>query len=179
MTTFRRYTNQVSIQDWTTVQMQMSAGNQFTDAAPLDDVSGTGVGPFLMFEKGIWKYPQQAVGGRFTVPTGIAKPVRLVGVMADFGANTAYTISVKGIDGSVSRPDNTSGTPYPAADAALYREGDIVVNSGNTRYLSLNFNTTANDHFTILHPGMDLVVTTAAGSSPLVRLTFAICYDHY
>lgn len=178
MTTVRRYTNQISIQDWTTVQMWMTAGNQFTDAAPLDDVSGTGVGPFLMFEKGIWKYPQQGVGGRFTVPASIAKPVRLVGVMADFGANTAYTLSVNGIDGG-TRPDNTSNTPYPAADAPLYREGDIEIKSGTSRYLALNFNTTANDSFAILHPGMDLVVTTAAGVSPLVRLTFAICYDHY
>ena len=177
--TVRKYTNQITIQDWTVVQMWASAGNQLADSAPLDDVSGVGTGPFLVFEHGIWKYPQQASVGRFKVPVTTGKPVRLIGVMADFGANTAFTVSVAGIDNTPQRPDNTSGTPYPAADAALYREGDIQVLSGTSRYLSTNLNTSANGLLAVMSPGMDVIVTTAAGVAPLVRLIFGLGYEHY
>lgn len=175
----RKYTNQISIQDWTTVQMWASAGNQLADSAPSDDVSGVGTGPFLVLEHGIWKYPQQASAGRFRVPANTNKPVRLVGVMADFGANTAYTVTIAGIDNTLQRPDNVSGVPYPAADAALYREGDIQVLSGTSRYLSTNLNSSGNGYLAILSPGMDVYVTTAAGVQPLVRLIFGLAYEHY
>jgi hypothetical protein len=155
--------------------MWMTGGAQFTDAPPLDVVGGTG----LVFEHGVWKYPQQAVGGRFKVSSLQSAPVRLTGVMADFGASTAWTLSVVGIDGTGARPDNTSGEPYAAADAALFREGAIQVASGTDRYLALNLNSTANDKFVIVLPGQDVVLTTAAGVAPLARLTFGLCTDFY
>ena len=176
--TSRKLTSQISIQHWTFVQMQMSAG-QFGDTYPLDDVSGVGTGPFLVVERGIWKYPQQATGGRFTIPANTGKPVRLVGVMGDLGAATLWTLSIRGIDGSVNRPDNVSGEPYAAADAPKYREADIVIATDTTRYIALNFNTTANDHYAVLSPGQDLVLVTVAGVTPLVRYTFDLCTENY
>ncbi len=176
--TTAKLTNQITIQHWTAVQMRMTAGAQFTDASPLDDVGGGGAGPFLVMERGIWKYPQQAVGGRFTIPRTTGKPVRLMGVMADFGIATAYSLSIRGIDNSLNRPDNTTGEPYDIADAPLYRELDIDISAGSARYLSLNFNTSANDRFAVLQPGQDLVLTTVAGSSPLVRFTFALATEN-
>ena len=173
----RKLTSQISIQRWTIVQMQMTAATQFTDTYPLDDVSGVGTGPFLVVERGIYKYPQQIVGGRFTIPTNTGKPVKLIGVMADLGAVTAWTLLCKGIDGSLNRPDNTSGEPYPAADAPKYREGDIEFATGATRYIALNFNTSANDRYAVFSPGQDLVLTTAAGVAPLVRFTFDLCIE--
>jgi hypothetical protein len=179
MANINKTTAQITIQHWTQIQMRMSGAAQFTDALPLDDVSGSGTGPFLVMEHGIWKYPQQAVGGRFKIPSGTGKPVRLVGVLADFGAVTAYTISICGIDNSAARPDNISNTPYTAARAPLYRELDVQIASGNTRYLATNFNVSANDKYAVLAPGQDIVVTTAAGVEPMIRMTFGLCSENY
>ena len=155
--------------------MWMTPGAQFTDALPADVVGGTG----LVFERGVWKYPQQGVGGRFRVSSAQSAPVRLVGLMADFGASTAWTLSINGFDGSGARPDNTSGEPYAAGDAPLFREGDIQVASGTDRYLALNLNSAANGVFAIVLPGQDVVLTTAAGVAPIARMTFGLCGDFY
>lgn len=173
-------TANIKILPGTTIQMQATAGHELTDAYPLDDVSGTGAGPYLVLEKGIYKYPQQDTCGRITIPTTTGKPVRVLGVMGDLGAASAYTIWIKGIDNTAQRPDNSTGFPYSAANKALYREGDIQLATGAaTRYLALNYNMNANDHFGIIFPGQDLVIITAGASSPLVRVTFAPVNEWY
>jgi len=178
MTTIQKITSQIKIGHWTFVQMRMTAAHQFTDTPPLADLSGVGTGPFLAYENGIWKYPQQDVGGRFKVPADTGKPVRLMGVLADLGGNSDWTLTIAGIDGSGARPNNVSGTPYAAGNAALYQEGDIVIATGTAqRYIALNFNTSANDHYAVLAPGQDLIFTTSAGVQPLVRFTFSICQE--
>jgi hypothetical protein len=100
-----------------------------------------------------------------------------VTVIADFGASTAWTIHVAGIEGAGDRPDNTSDTPYASGDAALYREEDVVVTSGTDRYLALNTDPNDAGIAALIHPGMHVYVTTAAGTQPLVRLSFSKAFE--
>ena len=164
--------------NWVTVQMRLASG-QFGDTLPLADVGGGGVGPFLVFDRGVYKYPEQAGGGRFEIPRDVSKPVRLTNVMADFGASTAYTIHVAGSDNTAQRPDNVTGTPYDAADAALYREGDITVHTGTAQYLSLNLDPVDAGESALIHAGQHVYVTTAAAAAGAVlRLTFNLAAEN-
>src|SRR5690349_6537029 len=115
MTTYKTTSN-ITFSQPCVIQQWMTGANQFSDTAPVDTL--------LVFENGIWKYPQQAVGGRVQIPAttsnGPSCMVRLYALYAAFGASASYTVSV------VGNPDNTTGEPYPAASTALYREGTMV-----------------------------------------------------
>jgi hypothetical protein len=176
MSTFPKKTSDITVGNWTTVQMSLTAGNDFGDTLPLDDLGGPG--PYLVMDKGIWKYPQQAVGGRIPLsPDNHKAPIRLISILADFGASVPWMIHVAGSDGTAGGPDNLSGTPYAVADAALYREGDVSVYGETGRYVAHNFNVVANGITAIMHPGQRFYLTTAGAVSPVVRVTFAVAYD--
>lgn len=164
--------------NWVTVQMRLASG-QFGDTAPSADIGGGGVGPFLVFERGIYKYPEQAGGGRFVVPRDVGKPVRLTNLTADFGASTAYAVHVAGIDGTAQRPNNTSGSPYASGNAALYQEGDIIVHSGTAQYVSVNLDPVDAGESALIHPGQHVYVTTvAATANAVIRLTFNLAAEN-
>lgn len=164
--------------NWLTVQMSLTGANNFSDTLPLDDVGGGGAGPHLVMDRGIWKYPQQAAGGSLVIPRNVGRPVRLSNVMADFGASVTYSIHIAGIDGTALGPDNTTNEPYAAADAALYREGDIIVNTGTTRYLALNLDPVDAGESSLLHPGQRVYVVTALAAAPLIRFTFNLAVEN-
>jgi len=157
---------------WTTVQL--AGTGQLTDAAPQDDLGGPG--PYLVMDRGIWKYPKQATTGRIAIPRDLGRPLRLTNVFADFGAATAWTLHVAGYDGTAQRPDDVSGNVYDAADVLLYREGDIEIAAGNNQYLSLNLDPigAGGGPVALIHPGMHVYMTTVGAIAPLVRLTFNI-----
>ena len=168
-------TSDIVVGNWTTIQMRLTAGNDFGDVQPLDDLLGPG--PYLVMEKGIWKYPAQAVGGRVSINPAVSAPVRLITVAADFGASIPWSIHVAGSDGTAGGPDNLSGTPYDVADAPLYREGDITVYSTTSRYAAHNFNIVANGDTALLYPGQRFYIITTGAVSPVVRVTFSVAYD--
>lgn len=158
----------IKLLNWTTIQQQAAGTNQLGDNEPQDDLGGPG--PYLVFENGIWKFPQQDSCGRFSVGSNAA---RLIYMMADLGADADWELHVAGIDNTTDRPDNESGEPYDAGDASLYREGDIVVASGTAeRYVSLQLMETC-----IVQSNQDVYVSTTSASEPLVRLTFSPLYD--
>lgn len=160
-----------------TVQMSLTSTNTFSDTAPSDDLGGPG--PYLVFERGIWKYPQQASGGRVEIPRKVGRPVRLSHIMANFGASADWELHVAGIDGTGQRPNNTSGTPYDSADAALYQEGDVIVASGTSQqYVSSNVDPFDSNTSAYIHPGQHVYLTTTAGSNAIVRLTFTIAKEN-
>lgn len=162
--------------NWVTIQMRLASG-QFGDAAPLADVGGPG--PYLVFDRGMYKYPEQAGGGRIEIPDTVGKPVRLTNIMADFGASTAYSVHVAGSDGTPQRPDNLTGTPYDSADADLYREGDITVHSGTAQYLAINLDPVDAGESALIHPGQHVYVTTAAATAgAVIRLTFNLAAEN-
>ncbi len=154
--------SQISFNGPVVIQLTLTAGIQFTDAASVDTK--------LVTEHGIWKYPAQAQGGRISMPTpesGRGRMCRLAALYVKFGASTNWTLSIVGIDNTVTRPANASGTPYPSSDKLLYLEPAIVVDSG-TAVTSL---AKSYDNL-FLMPGQDMVLTTTAASSPTARFYF-------
>lgn len=164
-------TSQISFDAWTTIQMRLTGAADFSDTAPLDDVSGVGTGPFLVFDRGIWKYPQQAVGGRIVIPATLSRPLRLVNMMANFGASVPWTLSVAH---SVA---NLSNEPYPAADAALYETGSVQVHSATSRYVADNLDAADAGIAVLIWPGQKLVLTTTGANNPVVRFSFALATE--
>ena len=166
MPTYKKIAH-ITFGDLTTIQMRVvGEGVEFDDSLPLDDVSGIGNGPHLVLDRGIWKYPEQTAGGRVEIPTNIGRPVRLVNMMADFGASIPVTVTV------AQGETNTSGEPYEAADEALYQTGSIVIYSATTRYASVNLDVKVAESASIIWPGQKVFVTTTGASNPVVRLTF-------
>lgn len=171
MPTIPKTTANITDSNWITIQQRISAGNAFDDTAPLDDVGGGGAGPFLVFENGMWKYPEQAVGGRFELPRA-AKPYYLVSVVLSLGASVAWSVNLKG------NPDNTTDTPYASGDAALYREGDVLVDSGTDQVLSKNYSVYVAPTVALIHPGQYVwFETPAVAGGGVVRMTFQPLYD--
>jgi hypothetical protein len=170
MPTLPKSTASIAYASYTVIQHVLSGAGQFGDTAPLDDVSGVGTGPFLVFENGIWKYPAQASVGRVTMPADQG-PMKLLCLMADLGTSNAWALHV-------AKADNASDTPYPSADAALYTEGDIVVATGTSRYISTAYNFEQTGSGFILTPGQRLYFTTAgATGAAVVRFTFRKAFD--
>lgn len=160
----------------TTVQISLT-GAQYSDAQASDDLGGPG--PYLVFERGIWKYPQQGTGGRIVIPQNTGKPVRLVHVQADMGASANLEVHIAGIDGTAGRPDNTSGEPYDSGDAALYREGDVLIDTiSATQYISKTYDPTTETLSSFLMPGQHLYFVSTAASDPILRATFGIVRDY-
>jgi hypothetical protein len=157
MTTYKT-TADITFRQPCVIQQWMTGANQFGDVAPVDTQ--------LVFEHGIWKYPQQATGGRVQIPAteanGPSCMVRLYALYAAFGASASYTLQVMG------NPDNTSNEPYPSASAALYREGTMVVASGTT-----TTNLALQGNLALIMPGQKLVLISTAGSAALARFYFA------
>jgi hypothetical protein len=174
-----RTTASVKFGNLTTIQIFLTGANQFSDAQALDDVVGGGAGPFLVMERGIFKYPQQAAGGRIVIPVDTGRPVRLVHLTANLGASAGLTLHIAGIDGTGARPDNVSEVPYDSGDAALYREGDIIVDTfAATQYISKSYDLRSVDPGVLLHPGQHLYfISTAAAGGAILRATFALGWD--
>lgn len=158
-------TSQIAFETWTTIQMSLSGANNFGDVAPSDNLGGPG--PYLVFDRGIWKYPQQTSGGRIQIPVGISRPLRLVNMMADFGASVTWSVTV------ADSITNTSGEPYPAAQAGLYGTGSIQVHGGTSRYVADNLDAADAGIAVLVWPGQKVFVTTAGASAPIVRLSFS------
>lgn len=158
---------------WTSpVTIQMATtGTQFSNTAQADTT--------LVFENGIWKFPRIAgAAGAIVLPLsdGAGKkvgPVRLAAWVAQFGASAGWELHVAG------NPNNTTDTPYPAADAALYAEGDLIVASGSgTWALSAAYGLNgASTAAPVIFPGQRLYLVTTTASNPLVRLTFAPLFN--
>lgn len=168
MPTQPKTTDSITWGPYTCIQHGLSAG-QFGDSQPLDDVAGGGVGPFLVFENGIYKYPEQALAGRVTnAPGKSGGPLFLISFMADLGANSVWALHV-------TNTNNTSNTPYPAAAAAKYSEGDIIAASGTDRYINKSFNLSQGvDAGFIIMPGQRLyLLTTAAAAGARARFTLS------
>lgn len=162
-------TSQITDDNWLSIQHRINGGAAFTDTPPLDDLGGPG--PSLVFENGIWKYPQQAVGGRFVIPD-MRRPYTLVNVTFQLGASIAWTLNLK------QNPSNTSGEPYDAADAALYLEGNVQVDSGTDQQRSLNYWTDVNRDNVVVYPGQAIWFGSAAVTgSGMVRMLLKPLYD--
>lgn len=164
-------TSQITFGTWTTIQMSLSGVADFADTAPLADVSGVGNGPHLVFDNGIWKYPRQAVGGRISIPKSVGKPLRLVNMMADFGASVTWSVHV------AEEYLNTTDEPYPAAQQALYTTGDIQVHSGTSRYVADNLDPADAGIAALIWPGQKVYVLTTGATAPLVRFSFALAVE--
>ena len=165
-------TEQIRFGSWTILQMRLSGANNFADTNPLDDVGGGGAGPFLVFDRGVWKYPQQATGGRIQIPLNLSRPVRVVNVMANFGASVAWTLNVE------HQIDNTTGEPYDASDEALYETGKVEVASGTDQYLALNTDAADAGIAALAHPGDKVyITTTGTPSNALVRMAFTLANE--
>jgi hypothetical protein len=177
MGTLRR-TVDLQFGNLTTIQISKTGANQFSDTQALDDIAGGGTGPFLVLERGIFKYPQQAVGGRIAIPSNTGRPVRLACIAANLGAPGAtLAIHVAGFDGTGGRPDNLSGEPYEDSDAPLYREGDVLVDSLAGQYISKNYDPQVVDTSILLHPGQHLYCISTGASAGLLRATFSLSWD--
>lgn len=168
-------TADLKISNLTTIQISLTGANQFSDTQASDSLAG----PInLVYERGMYKYPQQPSGGRIVIPANTGKLVRLVHLAADLGAAGTLDLHVAGYDGTGNRPDNTSGEPYTSADAALYREGDITVDTfAATQYISRTYNTTAVALSVILHPGQHLYFISTGAVAGLLRATFSLGWD--
>jgi len=168
-------TSDIRLDNWITVQQGLTAGSTYGDTAPSDDLGGPG--PYLVFERGIWKYPDQATGGRFAF-SNITRPLQIVAIAADFGGSVSWSVTVAGSDGTAGGPDNTSNTPYDSTDAALYREGSIPVLSGTGQYIAASLGNSVNAETAILHPGMRMFVTSGAVvGRGVLRVTFQPLWD--
>lgn len=164
-----KQTEHITAGNLVTIQQRVTLGNAFDDSAPSDNLGGPG--PYLVFEKGIWKYPEQAQGGRFAVPN-MRRPLELVNLTFNLGSSLAWTLNLEG------NPSNTSGTPYDAADAALYLEGSVEVDSGTDQYLARNYAVDVAAVCPIIHPGQYLWFGSAAlAAAGVVRMTFRELYD--
>lgn len=164
MPTLPKKTADITWGPFTVIQHGLSAG-QFADSQPLDDVAGGGVGPFLVLEHGIWKYPEQAAAGRVTnTPGNSGGPLFLLSFMANFKANSTWALHV-------TNTNNTTNTPYPAADAAKYSEEDIVIDSGTDQYVSKSYNVSqgVDKGFIILPTQRLYLVTGAAAAGARIR----------
>ena len=162
----------------TTIQIFLNGANQFSDAQALDDVGGGGAGPFLVMERGIFKYPQQDAGGRIVCPADTGKPIRLVHLAADLGASASLNVHVAGIEGAGDRPDNVSNVPYDSGDAADYREGNIIAEAfTTTQYISQSYDMRSVNPAILLHPGQHLYFISTSASGGLLRATFALGWD--
>lgn len=168
MPTYAKLTSQIQIENWTTIQHRLTGAADFNATVPSDGAGGAG--PYLVFENGIWKYPSQATGGRIDIPTSMSTPVKILMFMADFGASVPWLLHVAGTN-------NTTNTPYPAADAAKYSDGDLVVASGTSRYVSRSFSTSAGDTSALVCPGQYVYVSTTGATGAVMRLTFARAVD--
>ncbi len=170
MPTLPKTTASISYQSYTTIQHGLSGGGQFGDTAPLDDVGGGGAGPFLVCENGMWKYPEQSAVGRVNIPASTGA-VKLICFMADFGASTLWSLHL-------TSDTNTSDTPYPSADAALYTDGDIIVDTATSRYVSKAYNFEQAGQGFLIHPGQRVyLVTAAAATGARVRFVFRRAFD--
>lgn len=168
MPTLPKTTSDISFQSITTIQHGLTGGGQFGDTAPLDGAGGAG--PYLVFEAGIWKYPEQASVGRVNIPTTTG-PVKLICLMADLGASTAWELHL-------TSDSNTTNTPYPAADAAKYTDGNLVVDSATSRYISKSYNFEQSNLGFLIHPGQRVYLsTTAAANGARVRFVFRRAFD--
>lgn len=167
MPTLPKITADISYQSYTVVQHGLTGAGQFGDTAPSD---GAGAGPYLVFEHGIWKYPAQASVGRVNAPAS-SGPLKLICLMADLGASTAWELHL-------TSDTNTSDTPYPAADAAKYTEGDLIVDSATSRYISKSYNFEQTDLGFLICPGQRIYLkTTAAVTGARVRFVFRRAFD--
>lgn len=162
-------TSNITAGNWITIQQRVTATNQFDDTAPLDDVGGPG--PYLVFENGIWKYPEQDQGGRFVIPD-MRRPLALVNLTFDLGSSLAWTLNLKG------NPDNTSGEPYDAADATLYREGDIEIDGATAQTGSINYWTDVAAVNVVVYPGQYVWFgSPVLAATGWVRMLFKPLYD--
>jgi hypothetical protein len=168
-------TSSITFGNLTTIQIALT-GAEFSDDQALDDLGGPG--PYLVFERGIYKYPLQDAGGRIAIPRAVGRPVRLFLLQANLGAEADLEVHVAGIDDTAQRPLNETGEPYLASNAALYAEGDIIADSFTaTQYISRNYNTGAADPAVIIFPGQQLYLVSSGASDPLVRVTFSLGWD--
>lgn len=126
------------------VQLGSTAGNALGNNVPADAK--------LVVENGIWKYPQLASSGAVVV----TRPCRLVGVFADLGASGAWTLMLAG------NASNSSGTPYPGGDAALYVEPAVQIAGATSRYITLSH---PHDALPLLMPGQRVYLTAPAGAT--------------
>jgi len=144
-------------------------GAQFTNAIAPDD--------FLVKENGIWKYPRMNGAGpnnagAIVIPNATDNlaqgPVRLAAWQGVFTAPTAWEMYVAG------NPANTTGTPYPSVDAALYTEPNILVANGTGAYTpNITYGLGAGGTpSVILMPGQRLYITTSGATNPSVRFFF-------
>jgi hypothetical protein len=150
MPTFRTR-SQINFRGPVVIQMGALAGNQLGNNIPADTN--------LVYEHGMWKYPQLASTGAVVVPYG----VRLAGVVANLGASTAWTLMLAG------NAANISGEPYAAIDAALYVEPTLQLGGATGQYVYLEY---PSSPLPLLSPGQRVYMTTAAGTAPMVRFVF-------
>lgn len=153
-----------------TIQMG-TTGTQFSNTVQADTQ--------LVFENGIWKYPRIAgAAGAIQLPLsdGAGKrvgPVRMAAWNIQFGASSTWTIGIFG------NPANTTDDPYPAADAALYAEGDFTIGTGTatTRLSNAYGFYGATSMAAIIMPGQRFYIVTTGASNPTARLTFAPLFN--
>ncbi len=152
-----------------TIQMG-TTGTQFSNTVQADTQ--------LVFENGIWKYPRIAGNAgaiQLPVSTGTRRvvPVRMAAWNIQFGASAGYTIGIFG------NPNNTTDDPYPAADAALYAEGDFIIGTGTaTTRLSNAYGFYGDTAIApIIMPGQRFYIITTGASNPTARFTFVPLYN--
>lgn len=151
-----------------TIQMGMTGAAQFSNNIPPDT--------FLVLENGIWKYPRQAGGGgaeagAIVLPNTTAErritPVRLAAWQGNFNANATWELWVGG------NPANTTDTPYPSANAALYTEpATLCANGSNAFNISANYGRQGTGASIILMPGQRFYIVTTAATNASVRFHF-------
>lgn len=169
MTNYRK-ASEIPWNEPVTIQMG-TTGTQFSNAVQADTQ--------LVFENGIWKYPRTAVAcGAIKLPPNDGSgrtiyPVRLAAWNIQFGASSSWTIGIQG------NPNNTSDEPYPAADAALYAEGDYVIGVGSTttRLSNAYGFYGATSLAAVIMPGQTFYIISVGASNPSARLTFVPLYD--
>lgn len=168
MTLHPRQTSQITSDNWLTIQQRVTSGNVFDDTAPSESLAG----PIdLVFENGIWKYPEQDQGGRFAIPN-MKRPMSLMCLSFNLGSSLAWTLNLKG------NPSNTSGTPYASGDAALYAEGDILIDGATSQQDSINYSLHVAAKAPIIHPGQYLWFgSPALAAAGIVRMTFKPLFD--
>jgi hypothetical protein len=168
MTLLAKVTADISFQSYTTIQHGLTGAGQFGDTAPTDGAGGAG--PYLVFENGIFKYPAQTSVGRVNIPAN-SGPIKLICVMADLGASTAWELHL-------TSDSNASGTPYLAADAAKYTDGDIITANATSRYIAKAYNFEQTGDGFLICPGQRVYLkTTAAVTGARVRFVFRRAFD--
>ena len=146
-----RPASEISFRGKVAVQLGTLAGNALGNNVPSDAK--------LVFENGIWKYPQLTTSGAVEVTA----PCRLVGVLANLGASVAWTLMLAG------NASNATDTPYPSGDAALYLEPLVQIATGTSQYVALQYPTHA---LPTLTPGQRVYMTAPAGATT-VQFRFA------